>query len=173
MRLIHLINKIKKLYLSPVDYAKLIGVKVGRNCMIAGKNHWSTEPYLVSIGDNVAITKGVMIHTHGGGRVARVIIPNFDVFGKVVIGNNVYIGSCSQIMPGVTIGDGSLIAAGSIVTKSVKPGIVVGGNPAKYICTVDEFINHNIRFNLGTKQLSYREKRLFLESLSEEKFIKK
>lgn len=43
-------------------------------------------------------------------------------------------------MPGVTTGRGALVAAGSVVTKSVAPGTVVGGNPARYICTIDEYI---------------------------------
>ena len=51
-----------------------------------------------------------------------------------------YIGAYSQIMPGVTIGEGAIVAAGSVVTKSVPPRTVVGGNPARYICTVDEYI---------------------------------
>lgn len=60
--------------------------------------------------------------------MARIKYPRFDTFGKVKIGDYVYIGTNSLIMPGVTIGDGSLIAAGSVVTKSVPPGVVVGGN---------------------------------------------
>lgn len=51
-----------------------------------------------------------------GGRAARCQIPDFDCFGKVIIEDWVYIGTGSQILPGVTIGEGSLVAAGSIVT---------------------------------------------------------
>ena len=76
-------------------------------------------------------------------------------------------------MPGVTIGEGALVAAGSVVTKSVPAGVVVGGNPAKYICTVEEFIEHNKKYNIGTKGLSFEEKRKLLLSLSEDKFVKK
>lgn len=53
--------------------------------------------------------------------------------GDIVIGNDVWIGRESVIMPGVTIGDGAIIAAYSIVTKDVLPYSVVGGNPAKFI----------------------------------------
>lgn len=75
--------------------------------------------------------------------VARVKYPKFDVFGKVVIGDRVYIGTNSLIMPGVSICDGSFVAAGSVVTKSVPKGFVVGGKPAKILCTVDEYIERN------------------------------
>lgn len=171
-----ILRKIKTIYeslfLSPEAYARKIGVTIGKNCFI-GIRHWSSEPYLIEIGDNVAITKGVQLHTHGGGRVARKRYPNFDVFGRVVIKSGAYIGSGSQIMPGVTIGEGSLIAAGSIVTKSVPDGEVWGGNPARKLCTVDEYINKNIPFNLNTKKLNPEEKKAFLLSCDDSKFIHK
>lgn len=84
-----------------------------------------------------------------------------------------YIGSCAQIMPGVTIGEGSMVAAGSIVTKSVPAGVVVAGNPARVICTVDEYIERNLPYNLNTKSLDAKSKKKYLMSLHEEKFIKK
>ena len=74
-----------------------------------------------------------------GGRSVRLQHPDFDIFGKVVIEDGAYIGAYSQIMPGVTIGKGALVAAGSVVTKTVAPYTVVGGNPAKFICTIEEF----------------------------------
>lgn len=85
------------------------------------------------------------------------------------------LGAYSQIMPGVTIGEGAIVAAGSVVTKSVPPRTVVGGNPARYICTVDEYIQKNLEFNLQIhgKNLSLKEKRKFLLTLPEEKFLKK
>ena len=76
-------------------------------------------------------------------------------------------------MPGVTIGEGALVAAGSIVTKSVAPHTVVGGNPAKYICTVDEYINKNLKYNTNTKGLSNEEKKKILQGLEEKMFVKK
>ncbi len=101
------------------------------------------------------------------------MLPNFDVFGRVTIGDWVYIGTNSLIMPGVTIGDGALIAAGSVVTKSVPPKVVVGGNPARIISTIEKYIKQNERFNLNSKKMSEDEKARFLISLSEEKFITK
>lgn len=171
-----MINKIKSIYWrflkSPEAYAKHIGVTVGKNCLIATRN-WSSEPYLITIGNNVAITKGVMLHTHGGATVVRSRIPDFDMFGKIVIEDWAYIGANSQIMPGVTIGEGALVAAGSIVTKSVPPRTVVGGNPARFLCTVDEFIEKNLVYNVHTKGLNAADKKKVLEALPEDKFIKK
>lgn len=167
-----IIKAFYKVFMPPKKYAQYIGVKFGKNCLIATKN-WSSEPYLIEIGDNVQVTHNVSVHTHGGSHVARKMIPNFDMFGKVIIKDGAYIGAYSQIMPGVTIGEGSLVAAGSIVTKSVPAGVVVAGNPAKFVCTVEEYIERNKKYNLGTKGLSFEEKKKVLLSTDEDKFIKK
>lgn len=140
---------------------------------IADKDHWPSEPYLITIGSNCALTKGVKIFTHGGARVARRKYPNYDVFGMVEVGDYCYIGTNSLIMPGVKIGNGSMVAAGSVVTKSVPPNMVVGGNPARILCTVDEYIERNKTFDLESKGLSYEQKRTFLLSLPKERFIRK
>ena len=103
-------------FASPINYAKHLGVKVGDYTTISIRD-WSSEPYLVVIGNHVQSTRCVSIHTHGGGNAVRKVIPDFDVFGKVTIEDWCYIGAYSQIMPGVTIGEGSLVAAGSIFTK--------------------------------------------------------
>lgn len=169
----NIIKRIVKFFMSPEKYAKFIGVNIGTNNFIPDKDCWSSEPYLITIGNNCAITNGVRIFTHGGARVARMKYPDFDVFGKVTIGDWVYIGTNSLIMPGVTIGDGALIAAGSVVTKSIPSGVVVGGNPAKIISTVDNYIKNNVAFNLNSKRMSNEEKRVFLQQVSEEKFKKK
>ena len=99
--------------------------------------------------------------------------PDFDVFGKVVIEDWAYIGMHSQIMPGVTIGEGALVAAGSIVTKSAAPHTVVGGNPAKFICTTEEYYERNKQYNVGSKGLDRLQKKKLLLSLPDDKFIKK
>lgn len=166
-------KRIVKLFFSPEKYAKSIGVNIGTNNFIPDKNCWSSEPYLITVGSNCQITTGVRIFTHGGGNVVRNKYPDFDVFGKVIIGDWVYIGTNSLIMPGVTIGNGSLIAAGSVVTKSVPSGVVVGGNPARIITTVEKYIEQNVRYNLNSKKLTSKEKRGLLLSISDDKFVKK
>ena len=109
----------------------------------------------------------------GGGRILRSSIADYDSFGKVRIGNNCYIGAFSQIMPGVTIEDNVLVAAGSVITKSVPSGYVVGGNPARIICTTASFIERNSKYNLHSKGMSQKEKRQFLLSLPDNKFMVK
>ena len=67
-----------RIFMPSKMYARFIGVKLGKNCFIATKN-WSSEPYLIEVGNNVQITNGVSIHTHGGGTwqdiVSRILIP--------------------------------------------------------------------------------------------------
>lgn len=157
----------------PVRWARRLGVSVGDNTMIASNVFFSTEPYLIQIGNNCQITNGVCIHTHGGANVVRRCIPEYDSFGKVIIEDWAYIGSNSIILPGITIGEGALVAAGSVVTKSVAPFTVVGGNPAKILCTVDEFIDRNLKYNVKTKGLSEIQKKKLLLSMPSELFIVK
>lgn len=133
--------------LPPSQYARAIGVVIGEDNFLPDKRCWSTEPYLIKVGSHRQITEGVRILTHGGNQVVRDRYPKFDTFGKVTIGDWVYIGFNSLIMPGVTIGDNVLIAAGSIVTKSIPSGVVVGRNPAKIICTITDYIQRNTKFN--------------------------
>lgn len=172
----NIIKLLQKLYwrciASPEQYAKHIGVKMGKNCHVSTRE-FGSEPYLITIGNNVALTSNVAIHCHGGGRVARRQIPDFDIFGKVIIEDWAYIGSGAQILPGVTIGEGALVAAGSIVTKSVPAGMVVAGNPAKIICSVNDYIERNKQYNLHCKSMTRDEKRKYLLGLSDDKFIKK
>ena len=58
---------------------------------------------------------------------------------EVTIGRNCYIGAGAIILPGVTIGDNSIIGAGAVVTKSIPPGSVAMGVPAKVVCTREEW----------------------------------
>ena len=153
-------------------YARLLGVKIGEDTFIATKK-WSWEPYLVSIGNHCGIAQDVSFHTHGGGRIARKYIPDFDAFGRIVVQDWCYVGSGAQIMPGVTIGENSMVAAGSIVTKSVPPGSVVAGNPARIICSVEDYIEKNRKYNLSSKRMSHSQKRRFLTGLDDSKFITK
>lgn len=161
-----------RFFVSPEKYLRHIGVNIGEDCFIATRN-MAEEPYLITIGNHVQLTQGVAIHTHGGANVIRREYPDFDIFGKVVIEDWAYVGAFSQIMPGVTVGEGAIVAAGSIVTKSVLPHTVVGGNPAKYICSTQNYLERNLKYNLHCKGMTKEEKKKYLSSLTDEKFLKK
>lgn len=160
-------------FASKERYARYIGVHLGLNNEIQDNDLWSSEPYLITVGNNNQFVRGAKIFTHGGSKVLRYIESDFDSFGKVTIGNGVYLGANSLIMPGVDIGDGVLVAAGSVVTKSVPANVVVGGNPAKILCTVEEFYERNKTFNAHTKHMSADEKRKYLLSMDDSMFAKK
>lgn len=152
--------------------ARRAGVRLGSNNFIAS-HFWDTEPYLISVGSNCQITEGVKFCTHGGGGAVRKMYPRFDTFGKVCVGDYVYIGNNSLIMPGVTIGDNVIIGAGSVVTKSVPSNVVVCGNPARIICSIDSYLERNLKYNTDTKGLDYKTKKKKLLSLTCDKFISK
>lgn len=152
--------------------ARYTGVKMGKNNFIAS-HFWSSEGYLISIGDYCQITNGCKIFTHGGGNAVRSMYPHFDCFGKVSLGNYIYVGNNVLIMSGVTVGNNVLIAAGSVVTKSILDNVVVGGNPAKILCSLATYLEHNIKYNLDSKGMDAEKKKKFLLSLPKEKFIRK
>ena len=162
----------KKIFFKPAQRARMVGVVMGEDNYICSE-FWSSEPYLITIGNHCQITHGVKIHTHGGGGAVRSKYPKFDCFGKVSIGNYVYLGNDCSIMPGVTIGNNVLVAACSVVTKSGPDNVVVGGNPAKIICTIDEYIERNMKYNLDSKGLSAESKKKLLLNTPDEKFIRK
>ena len=163
-------NRLWRMLASKTVYARHIGVKIGNNCLIDTYN-WPTEPYLITIGNNVQVTGGVSFYTHGGGHVLRDKFPDFDTFGKIVIEDWAYIGAHSHIMPGVSIGKGALVAAGSVVTKSVAPHTVVGGNPARYLCTTEEYYVRNKQYNIHTKGKDPFTKKQILLSMPDELFV--
>ena len=100
-----------------------------------------TRPFLIEIGDDVQITRGVTILTHGydwsvlKGMYGEVL----GSAGKVKIGNNVFIGMNAMILKGVTIGNNVIIGAESLVNKDIPDNCVYAGNPAKFICTVEQY----------------------------------
>jgi acetyltransferase-like isoleucine patch superfamily enzyme len=121
-------------------FRNVYGIKIGKNVRFTGMPKWGSEPYLIEIGDDVTITQNVVFHTHDGGvGLFRKEYPGINVFGRIKVGNNVFIGSNTIIMPGVTIGNNVVIAAGSVVTRDVGDSIVVGGVPAKKIKTFAEY----------------------------------
>jgi len=163
-----------KLVLTSGQYAKVIGVKMGKNCFISTKN-FSTEPYLIEIGNNVRIARNVNFFTHGGVWTLRkkYNLSDLDYFGKIKIGNYTYVGENVIILPGVTIGENCIVGAGSVITKSIPDNVLVAGNPAVFISKTDDFVDKIKKKSLFCKDLSLKEKRDFLLKQGENKFVVK
>lgn len=160
-----------------VEYAKRKGVKVGDNCRIYIKN-WGSEPFLINIGNKVTIASGVRILTHDGSTwlVNDYQGKRYQHFAKVSIGNNVFIGVNSIIMPGVNIGDNVVIGAGSIVTKDIPSNSIVVGNPARIVSSFSELEKKIIMKYVNESEISHiknYKKRIYeaikIESLKDEK----
>ena len=121
------------------------GAKIGEKCLFQIE-YLASEPYLVEIGNNVAIAPGVTLITHDGASVIfREDFPALRYFGKIVIEDNCFIGSHSIITAGVKIGKGSIVGPMSVVLRDVKPGSIVIGNPAIQISTVEKYREQCLR----------------------------
>lgn len=125
-------------------YLRSKGVRIGKDCTIGPVDTISIDisrPYLLEIGDQVRLNRGLTIMTHD---FATIVFKNkYGEFipssGKVKIGNNVYFGHNCTVLKGVEIGDNCIIGYGSTVMKSIPANSVAVGTPAKVICTLDEY----------------------------------
>jgi acetyltransferase-like isoleucine patch superfamily enzyme len=120
-------------------WARYCGVTVGSNCRLL-ITRWGSEPFLISIGDNVTITAGTRLVTHDGSLwlISDGAGRRFQ-YRRISIGSNVFIGVNTIVLPGVQIGDNVIIGAGSVVTKSIPSGKIVAGNPARIIGEFDAY----------------------------------
>lgn len=131
-----------------------VGAKIGKR-VVFYPGVWIMTGRNLSLGDDVDLALGVIITTDGGVSIgdrtlvgyrtqilsSNHVVPDvsrriFDaghVRIRVAVGADVWIGASCVILPGVSIGDGAVIAAGSVVTKDVPPHAIVGGVPAKVI----------------------------------------
>jgi acetyltransferase-like isoleucine patch superfamily enzyme len=151
--------------LSKELYAKKIGVTYGVGCRFYGDNDFGSEPYLIKMGDKVSLTSVKFITHDGGVWVFRKEFPDIDVIKPIKIGDNVFIGMNSIIMPGVRIGDNVVIGAGSIVTKDIPSNSVCAGVPSRIIRSLDEYKCSVVKVGLKTKYMSSKEKREYLKSV--------
>lgn len=141
----------------PQGFARSLGVNLNGRVTFYGvsRGMFGSEPWLITIGDNVYITADVRFVTHDGGTlILRREIPDLEWTAPIVIGDNVYIGIRATILPGVTVGSRSIIAAGAVVSRDVPPNTVVGGVPARPICSTDEYLAKMQAKSLGIGHLS-------------------
>ena len=163
-----LISELKKRYKkskNPVKFYRDLGATIGERCEFRGSINLGSEPYLITIGDHVRLNQGVTIVTHAWVLRECSSIPNKEeltLFGKVVIGNNVHVGTNAMIMPGVHIGNNCIIGSGAIVTKDIPDNSIAVGVPARVIETIEEYeAKHKDDFSF-TKSMSRAEVREYL-----------
>lgn len=116
-------------------YDNVYNIHIGSNAYINGDEIVPYRDSKIIIGDNCMISYDVVIRTvmHNFGSRELPMI-NQDITVKdIVIGNDVWIGYGAYIMPGVSIGDGAIVAAKAVVTKDVLPYTIVAGVPANII----------------------------------------
>jgi acetyltransferase-like isoleucine patch superfamily enzyme len=108
---------------------------IGDGTYIGESNNIRAAGGSISIGSNCLISQQVSIIAtdHGINKDQLMKSQNWVKKGDIVIGDDVWIGCSSQILSGVTIGNGAVIAAGSLVNKDVEPYSIVAGIPAKFI----------------------------------------
>lgn len=115
-----------------------MGMKVGKgfkrlNGVILDPSHC----WLIEIGDHVTLAPRVHILCHDASTKEFL---NYTKIGRVTIGNHVFIGAESVVLPGVTIGDRVIIGANSTVTHDMPNNSVAAGSPARVICTLDSYL---------------------------------
>lgn len=116
-----------------VPAARRLGVTVGEDCRVLSGD-FSSEPWLVKIGDRVTVSIGCRFMTHDGiGWLFRDEKGRRYRYGPISVGSDSFIGAGASVMPGVTIGERCIIGAGSVVTKDIPAGSVAVGNPARVL----------------------------------------
>ena len=122
------------------------GMRIGEGTVIYDPRRSfidETRPWMVQIGRNVQITRGVTVLTHGydwsvlKGKYGCVL----GSCGKVSIGDNVFIGMNAILLKGAAIGDNTVIGAGSVVTGVIPANCVAAGNPARVICSLEDYLH--------------------------------
>jgi acetyltransferase-like isoleucine patch superfamily enzyme len=165
-----LINILQMKYASPIRRAELVkiragGVKLGNNCEVYPGVSFGSEPYLIDMGNNVRLTKGVTFITHDGGiwTLRNLgLLEGADIFGVIKVGDNVHIGINSIIMPGVNIGSNCIIGCGAVVTKDIPDNSIAVGVPAKVIQSINEYYAKHKETCDFTKYMEEEEKRQYL-----------
>ena len=125
-----------------VRVLRLMGVHIGDNTVIYTSlfNIDSFFPYLIDIGSNCVISKKTLLVTHDFSKNFPTEGLKTMTKGRIIIRDNTFIGMRCIILPGVEIGKNVIVGAGSVVTRSIPDNVVVAGNPAQIICTLEEYM---------------------------------
>lgn len=163
--------------LSSYSIAKKIGVKCGNDCKFLDNPFkiFGTEPWLITLGEHVEITNGCRLITHDGSVWCyrkEEKYSDVDYFAPITVGNNVFIGMNTTILPGVHIGDNVIIGANSVVTKDLESDCIYCGVPARKIkdfLTYAEKLKSNNVFH--TKNMPDKMKKEVVKQLRPEWFL--
>jgi len=140
------------------------GARIGSGCLIFSME-FSTEPYLVDIGNHVVISSGTQLITHDGSVwLFREDYPNITNFGRISIGDNTFIGINCIILPNSKIGENCIIGAGSVIRGDIPSNSVALGNPAKIIMKTSmmkQFLLHS-KDRVDTKHMTRSERECIL-----------
>ena len=112
-------------------------IKVGKN-FFANYNCTFLDVAAITFGDNCLLGPNVSIYTAGHPVHPHSRNSRYEYGIAVTVGNDVWLGGCTVICPGVTIGDGCVIGAGSVVTRDIPPYSIAAGNPCRVIRTITE-----------------------------------
>lgn len=146
----------------PIGFAKKSGVILGSDCRLVSVS-FGSEPWLVRLGNHVSATEVAFVTHDGSVWALRDKHPKIDVVAPITVGNNVFIGSRTIILPGVRIGDNVVIGAGSIVSRDIPSDCVAVGIPAKPIRSLSEHEEKILAKSENTKGMSLASKREFYE----------
>jgi acetyltransferase-like isoleucine patch superfamily enzyme len=151
--------------MDPAAYFRARGARIGARLeLFGGSIHmFGSEPYLVTIGDDVTISHDVSFITHDGGlRAVRDRFPDAYYYAPIVVGDRAFIGARATLLPGATIGARSIVGAGAVVTGTVPPETVVAGVPARPIRSLEEYAAARRQDWIDTSRLTAREKEQIL-----------
>jgi len=117
------------------------GLNVGKNVFIGTDVSIDPSyPWLISIGDDCTLTERVIILAHDASTFRHL---GYTKVGKVIIGQQTFIGAGSIILPGITIGNNVIIGAGSVISKNIPDNSVAAGNPAVIVCSTFDYIERH------------------------------
>ena len=125
----------------PQHIEKLLkrGLKIGKNfCRMDGVTIDASHCFQIEIGDDVTLAPRVHILAHDTSTYMHL---GYTRSANVRIGNSVFVGASTIVLPGVSIGDRVIIGAGSVVTKDIPSNSVAVGNPARVICDIDTYLD--------------------------------
>ncbi|MBR4874093.1 MAG: acyltransferase [Clostridia bacterium] len=153
-----------------LNHYRALGTRIGERTVVYEPTKTvidTTRPWMITIGDDVKLTRGVTILTHGYDW--SVLAGMNDVVlgsaGEVVIGNNVFVGMNTMILKGVHIGNNVVIGANSLVNKNIPDNCVAAGNPARVIMSIEDYYEKRLK---EQKKEAFALYRAYVENMKKE-----